>query len=168
MKSADTSNDPRAVQDLTAEELAILPHYYVMPLELGINDTVAQHMTEKEIEKMHEKSSRWLSGAEPDNYVNEPGRTGFQGGLSWFRVTMNRALQREVDILAGKKIEVSLLVYRHADRSTKRGKQALIVVVESGLRMRVTGFSKNSLRQLLNKSSDFWTKCQRARRQHDH
>ena len=71
LKSADTSNDPRAVRDLTAEELAILPHYYVMPLELGIYETVAQDMTEEEIEKMHEKSSRWLSEAELDICVND-------------------------------------------------------------------------------------------------
>ena len=108
LKSVDTSNNPRPVQDLTAEELAILPHCYVMPLELGIHDTVAQDMTEKDIEKMHEKSSPWFSDAELDIFVDEFGRTGFQGGLSWFRVTMSPDLQREVDIFAGKKIKVPL------------------------------------------------------------
>ena len=108
LKSADIYNDPLPIQDLTAEELAILPHYYVMPLELGVHDTVAQDMTEG-IEKMHGKSSQWFSDAELDIYVNEFRRTGFQGGLSWCRVTMNPDLQREVDIFAGKEIEVPLL-----------------------------------------------------------
>ena len=124
LKSADTYNGPRPVQNLTAEELAILPHYYVMSLELGIHDTLAQDMTEEEIEKMHEKSSRWFSDAETDISENEFGRTGFQGGLSWCHVTMNPDLQRKVDIFAGKKIEVPLsyilerridLVYQHPD-----------------------------------------------------
>ena len=48
LKSSDTYYDPRSVQDVTSEELAILPRYYAMPLELGIHDTVTQKMTEKE------------------------------------------------------------------------------------------------------------------------
>ena len=103
LKSADTYNHPHPIQDLTTEELAILRPYYMIPLELGIHDTVAQDMTEEGIKKMHEKSSRRFSNAELDIYVNEFGRmsTGFQGGLSWCRVTMNLDLQREVDIFAG-------------------------------------------------------------------
>ena len=43
--------------------------------------------------------------------MNEFGRMsiGFQGGLSWYRVTTNLDPQREVDIFAGKKIEVPLV-----------------------------------------------------------
>lgn len=109
LKSADAHNDPRPIRDMTAQELAILPHYYVMPLELGMRDTVAQDMTGEEIEKMRENCPRWFPDAEVDVYVNEFGRTGFQGGFNWYRVMTNPELQRDVDVFAGKKIEVPLL-----------------------------------------------------------
>ena len=109
LKSADAYSDPRPIQSLTANDLAILPNYYVMPLELGMRDTVAQDMTEEESKNMREKSTRWLPDAELDIYANEFGRTGFQGALNWYRVTTNPDLQKDVDIFAGKKIEVPLL-----------------------------------------------------------
>ena len=109
LKSADAHNEPRPIREMTAQELAILPHYYVMPLELGMRDTVAQDMTGEEIEKMRENCPRWFPDAEVDVYVNEFGRTGFQGGLNWYRVMTNPELQRDVDVFAGKKIEVPLL-----------------------------------------------------------
>lgn len=122
LKSADAHNDPRPIKEMTAKELAILPHYYVMPLELGMRDTVAQDMTEEETKKMRERSPIWLPNPDLNVYVNEFGRTGFQGGLNWYRVMTNPELQRDVDIFAGKKIEVPLmyitgtkdwLVYQH-------------------------------------------------------
>ncbi|CAF9907738.1 MAG: hypothetical protein ALECFALPRED_003842 [Alectoria fallacina] len=82
---------------MTAKELAILPHYYVMPLELGMRDTVAQGMTGEETEQMREKSPRWFPEPELDIY-------------------------RDIDIFAGKKVEVPLfyvtgtkgwLIYQH-------------------------------------------------------
>ena len=109
LKSADAHNDPRPIKEMTARELAVLPHYYVMPLELGMRDTVAQDMTEEETENMSKKSPGWFPDAELDVYVNEFGRTGFQGGLNWYRVMTNPDLQKDVDIFAGKKIEVPLL-----------------------------------------------------------
>ena len=118
LKSADAHNDPRPIKEMTARELAVLPHYYVMPLELGMRDTVAQDMTEEETKNMCEKSPRWFPDAEFDIYVNEFGRTGFQGGLNWYRVMMNPDLQRDVDIFApllyitGTK---DWLIYQHPD-----------------------------------------------------
>ena len=109
LKSGDAHNDPRPIKKMTAKELEILPHYYLMPLELGMRDTVAQDMMGEEDEKMRVNSSRWFPDAEFDIYVNEFGRTGFQGGLNWYRVMTNPELQRDVDIFAGKKIEVPLL-----------------------------------------------------------
>ena len=128
LKSADAHNNPRPIKDLTAKELAILPHYYVMPLELGMRDTVAQNMTQEETEKMRENSPRWFPDTELDIYVNEFGRTGFQGGLNWYRVMTDPDLQKDVDIFVGKKIEVPLLyitgtkdwlVYQHPDSIEK-------------------------------------------------
>ena len=109
LKSADAHNDPRPIKELTAKELAILPHYYVMPLELGMRGTIAQDMSGEETKKMREKSPRWFPDAELDIYASEFARTGFQGGLNWYRVMTNPNLQRDVDLFAGKKIEVPLL-----------------------------------------------------------
>lgn len=109
LKSADAHNNPRPIKEMNAKELAILPHYYVMPLELGMRDTIAQDMTEEENKKMRERSQLWLSDTDLNVYVNEFGRTGFQGGLNWYRVMTNPELQKDVDIFAGKKIEVPLL-----------------------------------------------------------
>ena len=109
LKSGDAHNDPRPIKEMTAKELEILPHYYLMPLELGMRDTVAQDMTGEENEKMRENSSRWFPDAEFDIYVNEFERTGFQGGLNWYRILTDPELQRDVDIFSGKKIEVPLL-----------------------------------------------------------
>ena len=109
LKSGDAHNDPRPIKETTAKELEILPHYYLMPLELGMRDTVAQDMTGEENEKMRVNSSRWFPDAEFEIYVNEFGRTGFQGGLNWYRIMTNPKLQRDVDIFSSKKIEVPLL-----------------------------------------------------------
>ena len=109
LKSADANNEPHPIEDMTAKELAVLPHYYVVPLELGMRDTVKQDMTKEEIEKMRVESPQWFPDAELDIYVKEFGRTGFQGGLNWYRVLTNPDLQRDIDIFAGKKIKVPLL-----------------------------------------------------------
>ena len=43
------------------------------------------------------------------NSVQEYGRTGFQGGLNWYRVQTDPTRLRDLDIFAGKKIEVPCL-----------------------------------------------------------
>lgn len=89
-----------------------------------MRDTVAQDMAGEETRKMHEKSPRCFPDAELDIYVNEFGRTGFQGGLNWYGVMTNPELQRDVGVFASKKMEVPLLyivgtkdwlVYQHSN-----------------------------------------------------
>ncbi|KAL2044021.1 hypothetical protein N7G274_003542 [Stereocaulon virgatum] len=48
LKSGDAESNPHPLQSMTATELAKLPHYYVMPLELGMRETIAQDMTAQE------------------------------------------------------------------------------------------------------------------------
>lgn len=109
LKSADAPTDPQQITDWTAEELAKLPGYYVMPLDLGMRETVSQSMTGEECSRMREKSARWLPDSDMDVYVDEYGRTGFQGGLNYYRVSTQTRLTRDVDILAAKKLEVPCL-----------------------------------------------------------
>ncbi|KAK3167335.1 hypothetical protein OEA41_010462 [Lepraria neglecta] len=109
LKSGDAENNPHPLESMTATELAKLPHYYVMPLELGMRDTVAQDMTAEEQVNVRKKSQRWLPDSDLEVYVNEFGRTGFQGGLNWYRIMTDPKLRKDLDIFAGKKIEVPLL-----------------------------------------------------------
>lgn len=109
LKSADSPTDPKPIENWTAEELAKLPEYYVMLLDVGMRETVSQNMNEEERSRMREKSARWLPDSDLDVYVNEYGRTGFQGGLNYYRVSTDPHLTRDVDIFAAKKLEVPCL-----------------------------------------------------------
>ena len=107
LKSADAPNDPHPLKGATAEELAKLPDYYIMPLELGMSATVTKLMTAEELHKAGK--CEWLTESELEVYDKEFSRTGFQGGLNWYRVATNPTLMRDLDIFAGKKMEVPLL-----------------------------------------------------------
>ncbi|KAL8696243.1 MAG: hypothetical protein Q9224_002897 [Gallowayella concinna] len=109
LKSADARNNPQPITATTAQELDKLPHYYIMPLHLGMRDTIAQSMTSEEQTNMLQRSQRWLPDSDLQVYVDEFARTAFQGGLNWYRVSTDPALQRDLDIFAGKKIEVPCL-----------------------------------------------------------
>src|SRR5690606_13662029 len=65
----------------TADELAQLPTYYVMDLDQTMAETVAAKMpTPEEV-----AACAWLTEAELRVYSGEYGRTGFHGGLQWYR-----------------------------------------------------------------------------------
>ena len=81
-KSADwPGNRPFRLAARTATEMAKMPTYYIMNLEEGMAETVAKHMpSAEEIAK-----NDWLPDDELRIYSQEFGRTGFQGGLNWYR-----------------------------------------------------------------------------------
>lgn len=109
LKSADAYNNPQPIAALTAQELDKLPPYYIMPLHLGMRETIAEAMTPDERSRVDRKCQRWLPDADLQVYVDEFARTGFQGGLNWYRVSTDPALQQDLDIYAGKKLEVPCL-----------------------------------------------------------
>ena len=77
-KSADWhGNKPVPLREWSAAELAKLPTYYVMELNKGMAETVAPHAPAR--------ASRWLTEAELAVYAESFERTGFQGGLNWYR-----------------------------------------------------------------------------------
>ena len=103
MKSADwKQNQPAPLAARTASEWAKLPRYYVMDLDKGMAETVAPEMpSAAEI-----AANRWLPDAELRVYSDEYGRTGFQGGLEGYRVGAERPIHAELQLFAGRTIDV--------------------------------------------------------------
>ncbi|MDT7951617.1 MAG: alpha/beta fold hydrolase, partial [Acetobacteraceae bacterium] len=106
-KSADWSgNEPFPLKAWSAEELAKLPGYYVMPLEATMPEAVAPFMPAE--------PPAWLTDAELALYAEEYGRTGFQGGLNWYRLRTGGQLARELSTFAGRTIDVPSCFYAGA------------------------------------------------------
>ena len=102
-KSADwKQNQPTPLKSWSAEEMAKLPTYYVMDLELGMAETAAAEMpTTAEI-----SACKWLPDSELSVYSAEYARTGFQGGLQWYRCTTSGRFTAEMQIFSGRTIDV--------------------------------------------------------------
>lgn len=102
-KSADwPGNTPYPLAGWTASELAKLPTYYIMPLHRGMAETVAAEMpTPAQI-----AACTWLSESELGVYSGEYARVGFQGGLQWYRCRTVKSIHAELQIFAGRSIDV--------------------------------------------------------------
>ena len=102
-KSADwPDNKPYQLEAWTAAELAKLPTYYVMDLAKGMAETVAPEMpSAAEI-----AACRWLTEDELKVYSSEYARTGFQGGLQWYRCRTTGRFGAELEIFSGRTIDV--------------------------------------------------------------
>ncbi len=102
-KSADWSaNKPFRLASWSAAELAKMPTYYIMDAGLGMAETVAAEMpSPAEI-----AACRWLTEAELNVYAGEYARTGFQGGLQWYRCRTEGAGLGELQVFAGRSIDV--------------------------------------------------------------
>jgi pimeloyl-ACP methyl ester carboxylesterase len=102
-KSADwPGNRPEPLRGWTAEELARLPDYYVMDLDRNMAETVAPHMPGP----AEAAACGWLSEAELAVYAAEYGRTGFQGGLQWYRCRTEGVNDPDLRVFAGRGIDV--------------------------------------------------------------
>jgi pimeloyl-ACP methyl ester carboxylesterase len=105
-KSGDwPDNNPFELSSWTAEELARMPHYYIMPLALGMAETVAPEAPLPEIIS----SSHWLTEPELRVYSEDYERTGFQGGLQWYRGRMNGSLAQDLSLFSGLTIDCPAL-----------------------------------------------------------
>ncbi len=81
-KSADwTDNKPFRLASRTAAEMAQMPTYYIMDQADGMAETVAKNMPDA----AQIAANTWLPDRELAVYVEEYGRTGFQGGLNHYR-----------------------------------------------------------------------------------
>lgn len=103
VKSADwPDNRPEALAAWSAEELAKLPTYYVMDLNQDMAQTVAPHMpTPAQI-----AGCGWLPDDELAVYADEYARTGFQGGLQWYRCAISPRFSAELQLFSGRTIDV--------------------------------------------------------------
>ena len=102
-KSADwNANAPYPLQAWTASELAKLPTYYVMDLDKGMAETVAEEMPSA----AQIAANRWLPERELAFYSSEYARTGFQGGLQWYRCGTSGAFIPELQTFSGRTIDV--------------------------------------------------------------
>lgn len=100
-------NKPFPLREWSAAELAQLPGYYIMPLDKTMPETVADIMSREPQENV-QRSHEWLSDEELAVYVAEYDRTGFQGGLNWYRVRTAKdgKYTKDYEVFAGKKIEI--------------------------------------------------------------
>jgi len=102
-KSADwKDNTPYPLQGWTAHELAKLPTYYVMDLARTMAQTVAAEMPSVDAIA----ANKWLPDHELAFYSAEYARTGFQGGLQWYRCGTSRAFTAALETFSGRRIDV--------------------------------------------------------------
>jgi pimeloyl-ACP methyl ester carboxylesterase len=116
MKSADwPGNQPFRLAAWNADELARMPTYYIMDLDRTMAETVAAEMPSAEAIA----DCRWLTEAELAVYSGEYERTGFQGGLQWYRCRTGGVLLGELELFAGRTIDVpSLFIGGQSDWGT--------------------------------------------------
>jgi pimeloyl-ACP methyl ester carboxylesterase len=102
-KSADwKGNKPFPLESWTAGELAKLPTYYIMDRDKGMAETVAPEMpSASEI-----AACNWLPESELSVYSAEFARTGFQGGLQWYRCRTVGKFNAELEVFYGRTIDV--------------------------------------------------------------
>ena len=108
MKSGDwNGNRPEPLREWSAAELARLPRYYVLDIGRGMAESVAEHMpSPAEI-----AACEWLPDDELRVYSAEYERTGFQGGLQWYRSVQSVSsifgggINADLQVFAGRTID---------------------------------------------------------------
>ncbi|WP_338811541.1 alpha/beta hydrolase (plasmid) [Agrobacterium leguminum] len=102
-KSADWSgNVPLPLKSWDAHELSALPTYYIMDLAKGMAATVAEQMPSRSMIA----ANTWLPDDELAYYSVEFSRTGFQGGLQWYRCSGSNEHSSELASWSGRTIDV--------------------------------------------------------------
>ena len=99
LKSGDAPGaEPEPLGLSSPEALARLPDYYVMPRDQTMAQVAAAGMPSR----AEAKSCAWLPKADLDVFTAEFGRTGFQGGLNWYRAFADPALR----LFSGRTLDV--------------------------------------------------------------
>ena len=89
-----------------------MPTYYIMDLHEDMPSTVAHEMpSPAEI-----AACRWLPDDELRVYSREYQRTGFQGGLQWYRRGTGGLDTAELQLFSGRTIDVPATVHRRQQR----------------------------------------------------
>ncbi len=101
-KSADwKGNQPYPLKSWTASELAKLPTYYVMDFARNMAQTVEEMPSATAI-----AANKWLPDSELVFYSAEYARTGFQGGLQWYRCGTSGTFTPELETFSGRTVDV--------------------------------------------------------------
>jgi len=102
-KSADwPGNKPFRLTGWTASELEKMPTYYIMDRDRNMAETVAAEMPSPD----KVANCRWLPENELRVYSGEFGRTGFQGGLNWYRCRTTPEHSAELKLFSGRTIDI--------------------------------------------------------------
>ncbi len=103
VKSGDwPGNRPFSLDGWTADELAKMPRYYIMDLDRNMAETVAPDMPDDSTVA----TCDWLTEEDLKVYTEEFQRTGFQGGLQWYRCMTDVEHARELLPFSGRTIDV--------------------------------------------------------------
>lgn len=102
VKSGDFAGNVPTPLPPGPDGFAQLPTYYVMRRDQGMAETVAPAMPSG----VEIAACDWLPDADLAVYVGEFGRTGFQGGLNWYRAATDPALSAELRLFAGRTLDV--------------------------------------------------------------
>jgi len=103
VKSADwKQNQPFPLQSWAADELAKMPRYYIMDFDKSMAQTVAA-LAPGGAEM---SACAWLPDDELRVYSDEFSRTGFQGGLQWYRNTTDPKGNAQLQMFFGRSIDV--------------------------------------------------------------
>jgi pimeloyl-ACP methyl ester carboxylesterase len=103
VKSADwPGNHPHPLTSVTFEQLAMLPTYYVMNADATMPQTVAEHRPNAD----QIAACAWLPDRELNLYASEFARTGFQGGLNWYRCGTDPRYVAPLRLWSGRTIDV--------------------------------------------------------------
>ncbi|WDK16524.1 hypothetical protein CGRA01v4_07807 [Colletotrichum graminicola] len=108
LKSAAYSlNRPRPLASWTAEQLAVMPHYYVMRAELSMRGNVELDMSDEPAEiRDRLGETRWLTDADLQVYTDKFSRNTFGPPLLWYKVLVDTSLSADLLCFAGTKIGV--------------------------------------------------------------
>ena len=109
LKSASwPGNAPHPLKEWSAPELAKMPYYYTMPLQAGMRNAVRLELERSACTP--EASEAWLPDEDLDVYAIAFAHTGFQGPLSWYRVSTSSRLQRDLALLSGLRMQPPCLL----------------------------------------------------------
>ncbi|KAJ3842305.1 alpha/beta-hydrolase [Lentinula raphanica] len=100
--AAWSGNNPHPLPAASATHLATLPYYYIMLLE----QTMPMAILDAANEGTRSALQEWLSDEDLSYYTSEFSRTGFQGGLNWYRCMTDTKWTTDMQIFTGKRVTV--------------------------------------------------------------
>jgi pimeloyl-ACP methyl ester carboxylesterase len=102
-KSADwKGNNPFPLSSWTPDELVKMPSYYIMDQPLDMAESVLPYIPSNE----EVLTCSWLTEEDLNFYSTEFSRTGFQGGLNWYRSSYGVDPLNELCLYSGLTIDV--------------------------------------------------------------